>query len=185
LRVVRRPSSLPPEYDIRELRLDDATALAEAYRRNREHLAPWEPNRDESFFTPAGQEAAIAGRLAAASSSLGGSWVVTTGEVVVGLFNLVNVVMGSLRSGDIGYWVDRDHQGRGLATTAVRAVCDEARARGLHRVAAGTLVHNEASQTVLRRCGFERYGTAPEYLFIAGAWRDHHLYQRILHRDPL
>jgi hypothetical protein len=26
---------------------------------------------------------------------------------------------------------------------------------------------------------------APRFLFIGGAWRDHNLYQRILHDDPL
>jgi len=55
----------------------------------------------------------------------------------------------------------------------------------LHRVEAGTLLHNTASQRVLERCGFEYYGTAPRYLFIRGAWRDHRLYQRILHDKPL
>jgi ribosomal-protein-alanine N-acetyltransferase len=34
---------------------------------------------------------------------------------------------------------------------------------------------------VLRRCGFTEYGRAPQYLFIAGAWQDHVMFQRILH----
>ena len=54
----------------------------------------------------------------------------------------------------------------------------------LHRVEAGTLVDNAASQVVLRRCGFEPYGTAAQYLFIAGAWQDHLLFQRVLHDHP-
>jgi ribosomal-protein-alanine N-acetyltransferase len=52
-------------------------------------------------------------------------------------------------------------------------------------VEAGTLLHNTGSQRVLERSGFELYGTAPRYLFIAGAWQDHRLYQRILHDKPL
>ena len=63
--------------------------------------------------------------------------------------------------------------------------CAQAQGRGLHRVEAGTLVHNESSQRVLEACGFEYYGTAPKFLFINGAWQDHRLYQRILHDNPL
>ena len=48
---------------------------------------------------------------------------------------------------------------------------------GLHRVEAGTLVHNRASQRVLERNGFVRYGLAPQYLRIAGRWQDHVLFQ--------
>jgi ribosomal-protein-alanine N-acetyltransferase len=47
----------------------------------------------------------------------------------------------------------------------------------LHRVEAGTLVHNAASQRVLERNGFVRYGLAPQYLRIAGRWQDHVLFQ--------
>jgi ribosomal-protein-alanine N-acetyltransferase len=67
----------------------------------------------------------------------------------------------------------------------VEFACAQAQGRGLHRVEAGTLLHNAASQRVLERCGFEYYGLAPKFLFIDGAWQDHKLYQRILHDNPL
>jgi ribosomal-protein-alanine N-acetyltransferase len=50
---------------------------------------------------------------------------------------------------------------------------------GLHRLEAGTLLHNTASQRVLERNGFTRFGLAPKYLSIAGRWQDHVLFQRI------
>ncbi len=50
---------------------------------------------------------------------------------------------------------------------------------GLHRLQAGTLVHNTGSQKVLERNGFERIGLARAYLKIAGRWQDHILFQRI------
>jgi ribosomal-protein-alanine N-acetyltransferase len=38
---------------------------------------------------------------------------------------------------------------------------------------------------VLAKCGFSQIGTAPNYLHIDGAWRDCHLFQRILNsREP-
>jgi ribosomal-protein-alanine N-acetyltransferase len=176
---------LPEGYHIRDLRLTDAEALAEAYRRNREHLAPWEPTRPESWFTAEGQATAVLGQLAGVQQGLHASWVLTHGDQVVGRMNLNNIVLGVMRSASLGYWVDGAHLRRGLAAGAVEHACAEARARGLHRVEAGTLLHNEASQRVLASCGFEEYGTARQLLFLGGAWRDHRMFQRILHDDPL
>jgi ribosomal-protein-alanine N-acetyltransferase len=111
-------------------------------------------------------------------------WLLWHEDQVVGRANLNNIVRGVFENASVGYWIDRDHTGRGLATAVVERVVGRARELGLHRVEAGTLVHNAASQAVLRRCGFERYGTAARYLYIAGTWQDHHLYQRILHDEP-
>ena len=176
---------IPEGYQIRDLTADDAPALAAAYVRNREHLERWDPRRDEHFYTEDGQAAAVAGQLAAAGSGLLAAWVLTHDDLVVGRVNLNNIVMGVLRSASVGYWVDADHLRRGLASGAVDFACAQAQGRGLHRVEAGTLVHNEASQAVLERCGFEYYGMAPKFLFIDGAWQDHKLYQRILHDNPI
>jgi ribosomal-protein-alanine N-acetyltransferase len=182
---VTRGAVLPEGYDMREIEAADAGPLAEAYRRNREHLEPWEPAREEEFFTERGQQAVIGASLTAIGQGQLVAWVLTHGEDIVGRMNLNNVVRGVLQSASLGYWVDVGHLGRGLASGAVELACVEARRRGLHRVEAGTLLHNQASQRVLERCGFEHYGTAPSYLFIAGAWQDHRLYQRVLHDRPL
>jgi ribosomal-protein-alanine N-acetyltransferase len=176
---------IPEGYQIRDLAADDAPALAAAYLRNRAHLEPWDPRRDEHFYTEDGQAAAVAGQLASARNGLLAAWVLTHEDLVVGRVNLNNIVMGVLRSASVGYWVDADHLQRGLASGAVDFACAQAQGRGLHRVEAGTLVHNTASQAVLERCGFEYYGTAPKFLFIDGDWQDHKLYQRILHDNPL
>jgi ribosomal-protein-alanine N-acetyltransferase len=176
---------IPEGYRISELAAVHAPALADAYRRNREHLEPWEPTRDESFFTAEGQVAAVAGQLAAIRGGLVAAWVLLRDDEVVGRVNLNNIVMGVLRSASLGYWVDAEHLARGLASGAVEYACAQAQGRGLHRVEAGTLLHNVASQRVLERCGFEFYGVAPRFLFIGGRWQDHRLYQRILHDNPL
>lgn len=68
--------------------------------------------------------------------------------------------------------------GRGLATAAVRDIMGVAfEELGLHRIQAGTLLHDVRSQHVLERNGFVRFGMAPEYRCIAGEWQDHALYQ--------
>jgi [ribosomal protein S5]-alanine N-acetyltransferase len=73
--------------------------------------------------------------------------------------------------------------GRGVATEAVRQMVGYAFGDlGLHRLEAGTLPQNAGSQRVLQRNGFERIGVARSYLHIAGAWRDHILFQRVSDR---
>jgi [ribosomal protein S5]-alanine N-acetyltransferase len=175
---------LPDGYEIQVLDDTHASALAAAYDRNREHLAPWDPVRSASFFTPAGQAADVVARLDVVRRGLGASWVLVHDDAIVGRVNLNNIVRGVFQSSSVGYWVDGDHVGRGLATALVGFVTEQARALGLHRLEAGTLVHNLASQAVLRRSGFEEFGRAAAYLFIAGEWRDHVLFQRVLHDRP-
>lgn len=172
---------LPDGYSFREVDVADAPALCAAYVRNREHLAPWDPVRPDSFFTVEAQEEELRARVEARANGTGLSWVVTHGDAIVGRVNLSNVVRGVFQSCNLGYWVDHAHTGRGVASAAVSAACEAAAESGLHRVEAGTLLDNLASQAVLLKCGFEPFGTAPHYLFIAGRWQDHRLFQRILH----
>ena len=175
---------LPDGYEIRPLTIDDAPALAAAFRRNRDHLARWDPIRPASYSTDEGQALDVRGRLQVVERGLGVSWVLSYGDEIVGRINLNNIIRGVLQSCSVGYWTDVDHLGRGLATAMVEHAVEGAAAIGLHRVEAGTIVDNVASQGVLLRAGFVHYGTAERYLFIAGRWQDHHLYQRILNDDP-
>ena len=158
---------------------DDATALAELVRVNRAFLAPWEPVRDDDYFTVAGQRALI--RSALERYERGTTYPsVIFGEPgrVAGRITLNDIVRGPFQSCHLGYWVSAAENGRGLATFAVRDIIRLAfEELGLHRIEAGTLLHNVASQRVLERNGFVRFGVAPAYLKIAGHWQDHALYQ--------
>lgn len=175
-------ANLPAGAQIRLLRVDDATVLADAYWRNRVHLAPWEPTRADDYFTPAGQQAVIYSQLNQHSSGTAHPLVVTLDGEIIARVNLSGIVRGAFQSASLGYWVDAAHTGRGVATASVQHTVAIARdALGLHRLEAGTLVHNAASQRVLRNAGFEQFGLAPRYLKIAGEWQDHLLFQQILH----
>jgi RimJ/RimL family protein N-acetyltransferase len=55
---------------------------------------------------------------------------------------------------EIGYWIARDHWGRGYATEAAAAVLRIARTLGHRRVRAGHFADNPASGKVLRKLGF-------------------------------
>jgi RimJ/RimL family protein N-acetyltransferase len=53
----------------------------------------------------------------------------------------------------LGYWVGREHWGRGVATKALALFVGEVSTRPLH---AHVAVHNKGSMRVLEKCGFRR-----------------------------
>jgi len=159
--------------------LDDAPVLAELLRVNHDFLAPWEPIRDDDSFTVEGQRTAIRSALERHRQGITmPSVILDESGRVVGRVTLNDIVRGAFQSCHLGYWLSAAANGRGLATAAVRDMIRLAfEDLGLHRIEAGTLLHNVRSQRVLERTGFVRFGVAPNYLKIAGEWQDHALYQ--------
>jgi ribosomal-protein-alanine N-acetyltransferase len=177
---VQQPVELGDGLVFRELAPGDGPALAAAYSRNREHLVPWEPARSEEFFDVETHRRDVEATMLRFEAGLAVPFVIVDGDDIVGRMNLSDVVRGAFQNAHLGYWIDAEYTGRGLATMAVGLAVHAARGIGLHRVQAGTLVHNAASQAVLQHNGFERFGLARRYLRIAGEWQDHVLFERLL-----
>jgi ribosomal-protein-alanine N-acetyltransferase len=165
----------------RLVRADDVPRLTELVRTNRLFLAPWEPRREADYFTLTGQRMLVAGALDLFRQGRTVPHVIVDDAgAVVGRVTLTNIVHGAFQSCNLGYWVAQSHNGRGLATEAVASMLEVAFSDvGLHRVEAGTLLHNVASQRVLEHNGFVRFGVAPSYLEIDGRWQDHLLHQAL------
>lgn len=165
----------------RLITLDDAPDLARLAMENRDFLSPWEPLRDERWYSEEAQREDIATALERHGQGAGLPHVILDeAQSVVGRITLNGITRGAFQSCSVGYWVSEHANGRGLGSAAlgrmVRIAFDELR---LHRVQAETLPHNVASQRVLERNGFVQFGMASEYLNIAGRWRDFLLFQRI------
>jgi ribosomal-protein-alanine N-acetyltransferase len=96
---------------------------------------------------------------------------------LVGQLTVSNIVWGSARWCQIGYWVDKGHAGRGIIPTAVAMAVDHCFfTAGLHRVEVAIRPENLASLRVVEKLGLHEIGLAPRYLHISGAWRDHRLF---------
>lgn len=183
--MVTETTVLPGGVVLRPAAATDAEALLAAYLHNREHLRPWDPVREENFYTLDGQRERLLGQLAERDAGRLMLWMLTDGPRIAGVITLSGIRYGPSCSGNLGYWIDVDHAGKGLASAAVEAVARYAdEEAGLHRLEAGTLLHNAGSQRVLEKCGFTAYGVAPRYLHINGEWQDLRLYQRILNDRP-
>ena len=134
------PRELTPEVQLRIATLDDAPALADAQIRNWEHLRPFQPDRDERWFTPSGQEQALTRQLERHELGQVMPWVMVSGDRVVGRITLTDLVPGPFRSVSLGYWVATEMTGKGLATRAVEVVAGVADTElKLHRIEASTL----------------------------------------------
>jgi [ribosomal protein S5]-alanine N-acetyltransferase len=158
---------------------EDVPALAELYSANREFLAPWEPVRSEEFYSVAGQRKSVDGLLDDYAHGRNLPLVVLgdNGDVI-GRITVNSIVRGAAQSGSVGYWISQHANGHGYASSAVAEIKQAAFGElSLHRLEAGTLVHNVRSQRVLQRNGFQRFGLAPRSIRIAGQWQDHILYQ--------
>jgi RimJ/RimL family protein N-acetyltransferase len=85
---------------------------------------------------------------------------------------------------ELGYWIARDHWGRGYATEAAGAVLKIARTLGHQRVIAGHFADNPASGKVLRKLGFVPTGRPGQRFSAArGAAVDSVEYARDLEAD--
>jgi [ribosomal protein S5]-alanine N-acetyltransferase len=158
----------------------DVEDLGVYWERNRAHLSPTQPQRDESFWTVEGQRQRF--ERAAHDIAVGRMFpfLVREDSALVAEVTLSDVTRGAFCSSNLGYSVDGARLRRGIASWAVEAVVGIAFTDlSLHRLQAATMVDNVASQRVLHRCGFDRIGVADGYLAIDGKWADHVLWQRI------
>jgi len=98
----------------------------------------------------------------------------TSTDDLIGIVSLTEVMRDPLQSCWLGYSLDKDYNGRGYTTEAVRLVVDYAiRVLKLHRIEAGVMPHNKGSIRVLEKSGFEKEGLSKKNVLINGKWEDH------------
>ena len=172
-----RPSRSTPRRVIRLLGADDAEELRGVVSRQPRVPAPVRARPRRSVLH--------GGAAARADRAERGGRPVDVGDrhegAIAGLIALNDVLRGALQLANVGYW------GRPPAQRPRPRVC---RPRGRRRLcvrrgaaaparsghAART---NVASQRVLERNGFEKFGYARRLLLVEGDWRDHVLFERI------
>jgi len=170
----------------------DAAARVLAYHEaNRDHLGPVSPMRPPNFFTLTYWRTRLAQDLEDARLDVSLRLLMLprseplSSAPVIGNISLTHIRRGPLQAADLGYGLDHRHEGRGLMTEALRAVCTHAfTTMGLHRIQANHLPENLRSAAVLRRLGFAVEGYARDFLRIDGRWRDHVLTSLVAPEPP-
>ena len=168
-----------PAYIIRTERLllrcwspADAPALKSAIDRNLDHLRPWMPwAMDEPS-----EVGEVADRLRGFRAAFD-----RDEDYVYGIFDRdEGSVIGGTgmhihdegRTHEIGYWMDREHCGRGLTTEAVAALCRLTfEVHGVRRVEVRCDPANVVSWRIPEKLGFKQEGVLRQKVHDAdGAW---------------
>ena len=161
--------------ELHRLRADHAPAVLAFELANRAYFAVSISDRGDEFFDQFAER--YRALLAEQEAGTGAFYVLVAEDgPVLGRFNLNFTGDGTA---ELGYRVAQHAAGRGLATAAVREMCQLAAARhGLHTLRAATSRENAASQKVLAKAGFVPVGPAdPAHIGgKQGTW-----YQRDLH----
>ncbi len=164
---------------VRQLGLDDAESMLDVRQRNRAFLQPFEPTHHDLQFTLEGQRSMLSQSEKQFMDGSAFAFAIrcTENGPVVGKITLSNVVRGAFESCTVGYFVDQQYNGQGIATEALHMVLRFAFNHAkLHRVQAAVMPRNIASTRVVQKAGFQYEGRAPYYLKIHGVWEDHDIF---------
>jgi ribosomal-protein-alanine N-acetyltransferase len=165
---------------LRPIRHRDKSAWTEIRSRNYDWLAPWEASNP----VPGSQLPTFGGMVRALNDQARAGTALpfvitervpgTAAPLLVGQLTVSSIVWGSAMMATLGYWVDKDRAGRGIAPTAVAMATDHCfRTLGLHRMEINIRPENTASLRVVEKLGFRDEGLRPRYLHINGQWADH------------
>jgi len=97
-----------------------------------------------------------------------------TEQLLIGVININEPVLGALKSAYLGYYIDAKFAGQGHMTEGLALALNYAfSVRGFHRLEANIQPANLASIGLVKRLGFRREGFSPKYLCINDVWCDH------------
>lgn len=158
----------------------DTKELLYYYNKNKKHLEPYEPTRNEEFYTEEAQRKILIDNYKQYLNGTSVNFGIYKEDKFIGKIQISNIVIGVFKSGIVGYSIDEDEQGNGYMKEAVNLISEYAfNEMGIHRLEASTLVDNYKSQGVLKKCGFKKLGINEKYLFINGKWRDHITFYKV------
>ncbi|OKQ14021.1 ribosomal protein S5-alanine N-acetyltransferase [Vibrio antiquarius] len=161
---------------LRTAEIGDADMITEYFQANREYLKPFEPKREEAFFSVNGWLQKLIKLNELHRMGLGYYCLLvraSSGEML-GTISFSNLSRFPFYSCNVGYSLAEKAQGHGYMRRGLTMACDYMfNVQKLHRIQAGYMPHNKRSESVLEHVGFNREGYAKDYLLINGEWQDH------------
>lgn len=173
---------------VRPVKLRDAKEWSRLRIKNQNSLMPWEPTGVGPWAArhqPASWAPLYSILKSEARRGTVLPFVIEVDGVYVGQLTVGNIQRGAVLTAWIGYWVDDDYSGLGVATAATALGVDHCFGPvGLHRIDATVQPENGASQQVLSKLGFRREGLLERYMDVNKRWRDHYLYAITVEETP-
>lgn len=162
---------------LRQATTKDTKDILRFYTDNRDFLEPYEPYREENFYTKSFQKQQIKWDIQTQNTS--GSirfWLYLKDypEQTIGVVALNNIIRGIMQSCSIGYKMDYRFLRQGYMTEAVQATIEYGFSiLKLHRIEADIMPRNTASIALVKKLNFHYEGLSPAFLMIHGVWEDH------------
>ncbi|WP_394247139.1 ribosomal protein S5-alanine N-acetyltransferase [Vibrio profundi] len=155
---------------------EDAEMISNYFIENREFLKPWEPAREEAFFSKAGWAQRLIKLNELHRMGLGYYCLLIDNETkkMLGTISFSNLSRFPFYACNVGYSLAESAQGNGYMRLGLNmAVSYMFEHQNMHRLMAGYMPRNKRSEAVLQHVGFEKEGYAKDYLQINGKWEDH------------
>ena len=148
----------------------DAGELHSLIEKNRAHLAPWLSWATAQTFEDTLKFIQFGERQVVANEGL--HCAIVCEDRIAGVISYMEVNWRHRRT-VLGYWLDADHQGRGLMTGAVRLIVDHAFSTWeLNRVEIRAAVENRKSRAIPERLKFDQEGLLRQAELVSGSYLD-------------
>ncbi|CAM2966958.1 ribosomal protein S5-alanine N-acetyltransferase [Vibrio mytili] len=161
---------------LRTAEIGDADMIAEYFNTNRTYLKPFEPKREEAFFTVNGWLQKLIKLNELHRLGLGYYCLLIDHETqsMLGTISFSGLTRFPFYSCNVGYSLSQTAQGHGYMRRGLKMACDYMfDVQKMHRIQAGYMPRNKRSEAVLEHVGFNREGYAKDYLLINERWEDH------------
>lgn len=160
-----------------------APALLSFMTKNREFFAPYEPHRDDTFYTEAFQAQVLRAEFQAMLRQTYLRFYLVLKDnpgQIIGTVSFSNISRTEDKSCRVGYKLDKQYTGKGYAAEALTFLLPLVHKElHIHRMEADILLENTPSLRLIERLGFTYEGVARSSHEIGGVWRDHLRYSYI------
>ncbi len=167
--------TLGEDTELRLLEARHAEELTDLTDRDREHLRAWMPWLDANR-TVEDRRNFIRGALKQFAENNGFQAGIWHGGRLAGVVGHHGIDWEN-RATSLGYWLGEEFEGRGIVTTACRALVDHAfEEMNLNRVVIACATGNGKSRAIPERLGFRREGIHRQAEWLYDHFVDHEIY---------
>lgn len=153
------------------------------YRENKEHIEPWEAEREKNFYTEGYQKALLEAEYQEITRTRMLRYYLflkDKPDEIIGSVCASGIRYGAFDSCSIGYKMAKKYCGQGYGTEAVERLVEILfEEYHLHRIEAMVHPDNASSIALLEALQFEREGLSKDAAKLCGKWQDMYRYARI------
>ncbi|MEI6843101.1 MAG: GNAT family protein [bacterium] len=167
--------SITQDLDLRLIQQEDAESYFNLIDKNREHIKKWLPWVD-SVKSIEDIKKYIRESIESFESKTSIDFGIFYKNQPIGSVNM-NKIDHYHKKADIGYWLDKEHTGKGIMTSSVKAFTDYLfKELDINRIEIRVIPENVKSSAIPERLGFTYEGILRQDRFLNGKFFDSKIY---------